>query len=107
MNARRLLEDAAAENSLGEVLARCAEVTKYDAGDHREAWALAHAFSDLEECFRAFLERQLPKLTQAEGPPEARETYDLLLEIGEEFRHVLYHLNNLSFYSYLRDGERQ
>ncbi len=81
-------------------LSRCSEVTRYDAGEHREAWALAGSFADLEGSFRALLDEQLPRLAEGNLPPS--ETYDLLLDIGEEFRHILYHiLEQQKFYKYL------
>jgi hypothetical protein len=79
----------------------CPEVTRYDEGGHKEAWALAHSFLDLEESFRAFLEDKLPKLTQREL--KAPEVYDVLLEIGEDFRHILYHIKAPKFYAHLHD----
>jgi hypothetical protein len=87
---------------LAERLARCPEVTKLDEGEEKEAWTLAHAFGDLEESFRRFLEDQLPRLTQ--GQLEASEVHNLLLEIGEEFRHILYHIKDPIFYQYLHPG---
>jgi len=85
---------------VAEWLSRCPEVTRYDAGEHKEAWALADSFADLEGSFRALLDEQLPKLAQGNLPPS--ETYDLLLDIGEEFRHILYHiLEQQKFYRYL------
>jgi hypothetical protein len=88
---------------LAERLSRCSEVTRYDAGEHNEAWALASSFADLEGSFRALLDEQLPKLVQGNLPPA--ETYDLLLDIGEEFRHVLYHIfEQQEFYRYLAPG---
>ena len=99
MSGQQPLEDTAALKALAERLAQCKEVTRFDAGEEREAWTLAHAFGDLEESFRRFLEEQLPRLTngQLTGP----ETHDLLLEIGEEFRHILYHIKDPKFYRYL------
>jgi hypothetical protein len=85
---------------LAERLSRCSEVTRYDAGEHKEAWALAGSFADLEGSFRVLLDEQLPKLAQGNLPPS--EMYDLLLDIGEEFRHILYHiLEQQKFYRYL------
>lgn len=106
MNTRRLLRDATDLKALAERLSRCPEVTKLDEGKEMEAWTLAHAFGDLEESFRKFLEDQLPRLTQDQL--EASEIHDLLLEIGEEFRHVLYHIKDPNFYRYLRhEGGRR
>jgi hypothetical protein len=65
----------------------------------REPEVLAQSFSELEESFRAFLETHLPKLTDPKTSPE--ELDDLLIEVGEEFRHILYHLREPQFYRYL------
>jgi hypothetical protein len=74
-------------------------VTKFDEGEHQEASTLAHAFADLEESFDKFLNEHLPRLVRDQ--PDAGEIPGLLLEIGEEFRHILYHLRDPKFYSYL------
>ena len=101
MSGRRLLSDAVALKALAEHLSTCKAVTKFDQGDEREAWTLAHAFGDLEESLRRLLEEQLPRL--AEGQLEESEMHNLLLEIGEEFRHILYHIKDPKFYRYLSD----
>jgi len=101
MSSRRLLSDAVALKALAECLSTSAAVTKFDEGEEREAWMLAHAFGDLEESFRKFLEDQLPRLT--EGQLDSLQIRDLLLEIGEEFRHILYHIRDPKFYRYLSD----
>lgn len=98
MSGQRLLKDAAAINALAELLIKCPEVTRYD---EEEAGTIAHCFSDLEESFRVFLEEQLPRLVEGQLKPS--EIYDLLLDIGEEFRHILYHVKGPKFYSYLYD----
>lgn len=64
-----------------------------------EAWTLAHAFSDLEESFLVFLEVFLPKLMNSSLGSD--EIEDVLLDIGNEFEHILYHLRDPKFYSYL------
>ena len=99
MSNRRLLGETTDLKALAKRLATYKDVMQFDAGEEREAWTLAHAFGDLEESFRRFLEEQLPRLTngQLTGP----EIHDLLLEIGEEFRHILYHIKDPKFYRYL------
>lgn len=85
---------------LAELLSRCTEVTHFDEGQNKEAWGLADSFADLESSFRAFLDDQLPRLVHGNLQPS--ETHDLLLDIGEEFRHILYHiLEQQKFYKYL------
>ena len=100
MSAQRSPEDwAALYRVLGERLSTCPEVTRQDGGERQEPWALAHALVDLEESFRAFLEDQLPRLVREQLQPS--EIFDLPLDIGEEFRHILYHIKDPRFYSYL------
>ncbi len=86
---------------LAGLLSRCPQVRKFDDRQNREAWTLAHAFADLEGSFRRLLERQFPKLAQSELSPS--EVNDMLLEIGEELRHILYHIKTPAFYGYLDD----
>ena len=64
-----------------------------------EAETLAHAFSDIEESLRKFLDEQLPRLADSSVQGESLE--DLLLDIREEFRHVLYHLHDPEFFRVL------
>ena len=37
------------------------------------------------------------------------ELFDVLIDIGEEFRHILYHIHDPKFYKYLedRDGDEK
>ena len=100
---KSILRDQAAIKRLADLLSNCPEVTKYDQGEEQEAGVLAHSFGDLEDSFRTFLNEQLPKLIDEHTSPA--ELYDVLLEIGEEFRHILYHIGDSKFYRYLqRDG---
>lgn len=96
---RRFLNDASNLKELAERLSKCKSVTKFDTDKEKEAWTLTHAFSDLEESFYNFLEKQLPRLLQKDL--NEKEITNLLLEIGEEFRHILYHIKDARFYCYL------
>lgn len=101
MSRDRVIRNAEDMRALAELLSRCPQVSKFDDSQNREAWTLAHAFADLEDSFRRLLERQFPKLAQSELSPS--EINDLLLEIGEELRHILYHIKTSGFYGYLDD----
>lgn len=85
--------------ALADRLSKCPDVTRYDREDEKEAWVLAITFGELEGSFNKFLYEQLPKLTDEQATPS--ELYDLLLDIGEEFRHILYHIRDPKFYRYL------
>lgn len=94
----RILKSPGDIAQLAKKLYMCAEVAKFDTSGHGEAWALAETFGDLENMFRGFLEDELPKLIQAEG----EELSGLLIEIGVDLQHILYHIiDHQKFYKYL------
>ncbi len=74
-------------------LAECPMVSQYGA---EEAGTLVHAFTDLEESMRTFLSEQLPKLIDPTLKGEALE--DVLMDVREEFRHILYHIHDPQFF---------
>ena len=88
-------------NRFARTLARYHCVTKFDRSSEPEAGALAHAFSDLEQSVRTLLCELLPKLVA--GNLSEQEAYDLLLQIGEELRHIQYHIRDSRFYNYLQE----
>jgi ribosome-associated toxin RatA of RatAB toxin-antitoxin module len=98
----RLLESVAEVKRLAEFLSQCEAVTLFDTDDAKEAWTLAHCFADLEMSFRAILDQHLPALLSDRSRSED-ETEELLHAIGEEFRHILYHLKDPRYYRYLLD----
>jgi hypothetical protein len=88
-----------------DVMSRCAKVRELDRPGEPEASTLAHAFLDLEESFRRFINEQLPELTR--GDLSDQEVCDRLHEIGEELRHILYHIRDPRFFQYLFTEEMQ
>ncbi len=60
-----------------------------------EGQSIAYSLSDLEGSMRVFLDEQLPKL--ADPTVQGEELEDLILEVREEFRHILYHLHDPEF----------
>ena len=84
---------------LAEKLSQLPSVIKHDKGEHKEAWTLAHSFLDLEESFKKFTDIYLPRLEH--GNLSDKEVDDLLLDMGEDFRHIIYHLNDPEYFRYL------
>lgn len=104
MNPKSVLGDIESQRKLANQLARCKAVSKLDTDEEPEGWRIAYTFSELEESFRRFLDKQLPILV--EGQLDDSQIHDLLLVIGDEFRHILYHIADSRFYQYLSpDGE--
>jgi hypothetical protein len=88
-----------------ELIARLSQVpsvTRYDDGEYSEAETLAHAFLDLEGSCQKFVTGHLPRLFDPQLTNE--DLFDALIDIGEEFRHILYHLRDPRFYRYLEPG---
>jgi len=78
------------------ILSRCETVHRYDVPDEPQASTLAHAFLDLEDSFRRFVDEHLPALMR-QGLSD-QEICDCLQDIGEEFRHIAYHMRDMQFY---------
>jgi hypothetical protein len=88
---------------LAERLSSCPQVSRFDGPGHNEAWTLAHALVDIQESLERFKAVAAQLQEGSNGVPEIK---DRLLEIGEEFRHVLYHIRDPRFFRYLfEDGE--
>jgi len=94
----RLLDDTKELKRLAEKLQQYECVSKFDSQGEPEAWRLAHSLSDLEQSFGEILDKYLPALCQAKNEESA---YNALLDIGEELRHILYHIKDPKFYNYL------
>ena len=97
------LEDMSSLKSLARRLAGVGKVKELSDNEHDEAWVLAHAFSDMEEASSKLFGELLPQLMSEKVNSE--EAYDLLLDIGEELRHILYHIRDPRFYRYLDSSE--
>lgn len=89
---------------LGERLSKLEKVSGHDEGDHKEGYALALSFHDWEESFRELLDVHFPKLMSKDLKTE--EIENILFDIGEEFRHILYHIRDPKTYRYLLDTLR-
>jgi hypothetical protein len=95
----KFIKTVADVKGLAEKLSRISEVSRFNEPGYDEAWELADSFADLEGYMRTFLEIQLPKLMHSDL--SEAETFDLLLEIGEELRHTLYHIHDPKSLRYL------
>jgi len=90
--------DHEAMERLATLLNSLEVVTNSNTADHDEAWAIAHGLTDIRESFEKIYGEFLPKL-QA-GPP-AEDLTNVLFDIREEFRHILYHINDMKLTSSL------
>ena len=100
MPSARLLGTTDAIKTLSKRLAISKKVSRLDSNDEPQAWTLAYNLSELEESFKDFTDNKLQRLV-SEDLDEA-EINDLLHDIGEEFRHILYHITAPEYYSHLR-----
>ena len=66
-----------------------------------EADALANAFRDIEKSSTKVFEQLIPQFKNENLT--GGEITEVLLEIGEEFRHILYHIQDPKFFKYLID----
>jgi hypothetical protein len=98
---KKSLGDAEARSSLRQRLQQCREIARWDEGEWNEAEVLVHALADLEESLEKLVKDLLPQV--ASNEVVGQELLGVLHEIGEEFRHVLYHVKDPKFYRYVTD----
>lgn len=80
-------------------LEKCERVTKHSTEEENQADTLANTLIDIEDALKKINE-QIPKLYLNDLKSE--EVDDLILELGEELRHILYHINDTRVYDYLK-----
>ncbi len=86
--------------ALAKLLEGSTRVCTFGSKEDPEAWALAHALVDISESCDRICRSLLPALMSAK---EQHEIEGVLLDIGEELRHVLYHVKASRFYRYLEE----
>lgn len=64
-----------------------------------DAWAIALGLRDIHQASERIFRELLPSLLAV--APTSPEAEQLLHEIGEEYRHMLYHITTTRFFSYL------
>lgn len=63
------------------------------------AWEIAHGLVDIRQATRNIFEELLPRLLELH--PGSEEAEDLLFEIGEDYRHIGYHIRDARFFAYV------
>jgi hypothetical protein len=67
-----------------------------------DSWAITKGLNDIQRSAERIFQELVPALIMA--PPKSSEAENLLYEIGEEYRHILYHLTATRFFGYLTDS---
>jgi len=98
---RRHLGEQAAWRVLERRLADSSAVKKFSTSDRDEVSTLVHSLADLEESFDRYVNELLPRLLAPNV--DASSVEDVLFEITEELRHVLYHIQDPKFFRHLTE----
>lgn len=88
--------------SLIEKLKNIQHVSKFDDDFESEGERLGVSFHDMQNSFNKITQTLLPQLIAEEGEDSI---YKILLDIGEELRHIQYHFHDMKFYRYLDEGD--
>jgi len=78
---------------------RFGELEITERGNEEEPWTLAGDLVDVEKSLLVLSNDLFPKLLESSTKPQ--DVKEILLDIGEEFRHIAYHIGNSEFYKYL------
>lgn len=92
---KKILQEPNKLKILADRLSKIKEISRFNHENHNESWVIAHSFSGLEHSFNKFLESYLPRLVDENLSDQ--EVNDLLIEIGEELRHIIYHIRDPDF----------
>ena len=84
-----------------ENLHKSRKVNSYNMEHENESETLAHCFLDIEESCKVMINELFPKLLSDSINED--DVDEILYDIGEEFRHVLYHIKDPKFYNYLQE----
>ena len=80
-------------------LSQIPEVARFDMPGKPQGHTLAHALSHWEDSFAAFLDNLLPKL--ADKTTSLEDLIDTIHDVGDELRHILYHIKDVKYFAYL------
>ncbi|MCP5468592.1 MAG: hypothetical protein H7A32_04920 [Deltaproteobacteria bacterium] len=86
---------------IADNLRKSAKVNSFNQVEELESDTLAHSFLDIDESCRTLLNDLFPKLESTDL--SEKEIDELLFDIGEELRHILYHIKDPKFYNYLKE----
>jgi hypothetical protein len=103
MNSQEKLLTPERVKHLADRLSRIPSVSQFDLPGEPQGGTIAHALSDLEDSFSVVLNDLLPKLLDETKSPDQLD--DVLLDIGEELRHILYHIQDTRYFRYLLPNE--
>jgi hypothetical protein len=84
--------------ALGRSLERVERLRQPDQEGEPQAWCVAHGLTDIAGSLKKIGEL-LPRLQAAQTEPELE---DLLLDVGEELRHIRYHIYDMEYFRYIR-----
>jgi hypothetical protein len=77
------------------------KVNGFNTDEINEAGTIAHGLLDIEESLNAITHKFLPLLSSENISEE--QVDDVLFDIGEELRHILYHIKDMRYYNYLKE----
>ena len=98
----KTLENIEDMKQLAQKLESYKSVSKFDSESELEAWRLVHSLAGLEHSFGEILDNYIPALCDAN---DEQSVNDALLDIGEELRHILYHVKDPKYFNYLLDKD--
>ena len=87
---------------LVEILEKSKKIKSLNEGSHVESEALAHSILDIIESSSLISNELFPKLMSQDISEE--EIEDILQDISDEFRHILYHINDPKYFKHLSDS---
>jgi hypothetical protein len=101
MNAHQKLLTVSRIIELEQQLSTIPEVAQFDIPGEPQGHTLAHALSHWEDSFAVFLDNLLPRL--ANKGTSVEDLIDTIHDVGDQLRHILYHIQDVRYFGYLLD----
>lgn len=83
---------------LSEKLSQVPNVCRFDSEEEPQCWALAHVLTEFKQCSEKINKDFVPKILEETDNDKIE---DLLHDIGEEFRFIVYLIQNSKYYDHL------
>ena len=99
-NSKYIFSNLSDINKLEQMFQSMESITKFNTNAQNESNTLAYSFAEIEKTLHMLI-NNFNSLKKLSFENNEKEVEDILHDIGEDFRHILYHIHDSKYYGYL------